>query len=143
MISSLKKITLIIFLLLCIESDLKSQLIIEVTNIEEIKGRIELGLYDDPDVFLSYTEQYKVLYIPVKSTSVMITIDSLPKGTYAISLMHDLNSDGEMEKNFIHIPQEPYGFSNNYRPRFSKPDFEDCQFEYDGESLKLTIELVH
>ena len=143
MISSMKKIILSIFLLLIFESELKSQLIIEITNIKDIKGRIEFGLYDDPNVFLSETEQYKVLYLPVVENTVVITIDSLPIGTYAISLMHDLNNDGEMESNFFHIPQEPYGFSNNFHPRFSKPDFEDCQFYYDGESLELTIELIH
>jgi len=125
------------------EWDLKSQLLVEITNIKEIKGRIEFGLYDNPDVFLSDTEQYKLVFIPVDSIMAIITIDSLPKGTYAISLMHDLNSDGEMESNFFHIPQEPYGFSNNYHPRFSKPDFENCQFYYNGESLELTIELIH
>ena len=139
----MKKIILSIFLLLIFESELKSQLIIEITNIKDIKGRIEFGLYDDPNVFLSETEQYKVLYLPVVENTVVITIDSLPIGTYAISLMHDLNSDGDMESNFFHIPQEPYGFSNNFHPRFSKPDFEDCQFYYDGESLELTIELIH
>ena len=143
MISSMKKIILSIFLLLIFESELKSQLIIEITNIKDIKGRIEFGLYDDPNVFLSETEQYKVLYLPVVENTVVITIDSLPIGTYAISLMHDLNSDGDMESNFFHIPQEPYGFSNNFHPRFSKPDFEDCQFYYNGESLELTIDLIH
>ena len=122
---------------------LSAQLTTTITNIKEIKGRIEFGIYDDPEVFLSETEQYKLVFIPVDSIIAIIIIDSLPKGTYAISLMHDLNSDGEMESNFFHIPKEPYGFSNNHRPLFSKPDFEDCQFFYNGESLELTIELIH
>lgn len=136
---------ILIFLIIYVASytSLQGQLVVKVTNIKEIKGVIEIGLYDRPEVFLSYTEQYKVLYIPVENTTVVIIIDSIPKGNYAISLMHDLNSDGEMESNFFHIPKEPYGFSNNYRPRFSKPDFEDCQFYYKGESLELTIELIH
>ena len=137
------KTFLLIFTTIFIHLGLSAQLTTTITNIKEIKGNIEFGLYDDPEVFLSETEQFKVLYIDVVSSSIIITIDSIPKGTYAISLMHDLNSDGEMESNFFHIPQEPYGFSNNYHPRFSKPDFEDCQFYYNGESLELTIELIH
>jgi len=139
----LKKTLFLIVSLLYLHLDLSAQLTTTITNIKEIKGNIEFGLYDDPEVFLSDTEQYKVLYIDVVSNTLIITIDSLPEGNYAISLMHDLNSDGEMESNFFHIPQEPYGFSNNYHPRFSKPDFEDCQFYYNGESLELTIELIH
>jgi uncharacterized protein (DUF2141 family) len=142
MISSLKKIILILFLLLFFELDSKSQLIVEVTNIEVLEGRIELGLYDDPNVFLSTTEQYRWLLKPVDSYTVIIAIDSIPEGWYAISLMHDLNSNGEMEKNFIGIPLEPYGFSKNIKPRFSKPDFEDAQFYYNGISLNVKIELI-
>lgn len=142
MISLLKKITLLLFLILFFEFDSKSQLIVEVTNIEVLEGRIELGLYDDPEVFLSTTEQYRWLLKPVESYTVIIAIDSLPEGWYAISLMHDLNSNGEMEKNFIGIPLEPYGFSNDIKPRFSKPDFEDAQFFYNGKSLNIKIDLI-
>ena len=114
-----------------------------ITNIKEIKGRIELGLYNDPEVFLSKTEQYKVVFLPVDSDKITVVIDSIPIGWYAVSLMHDLDSNGEMEKNLIGIPKEPYGFSTNFHPRFSKPDFDDAEFYYNGIFLKLTIELVH
>jgi len=138
----LNRTYLLILLTQIIHLGLSAQLTTTITNIKEVKGRIELGLYNDPEVFLSETEQYKVLYVPVENKLTIITIDSIPEGTYAISLMHDLNSDGKMEKNFIQYPQEPYGFSNNIKPRFSKPEFEDCKFYYNGISLRLTIELI-
>lgn len=138
-----KHVIVLLFIYVFSIPGLFGQLTTTITNIKEIKGNIEFGIYDDPEVFLSETEQYEVIYINVVGETAVITIDSLPEGTYAISLMHDLNSDGDMESNFFHIPQEPYGFSNNFRPRFSKPDFDDCQFYYNGESLELSIELVH
>ena len=143
MSSIAKQVIVLLFIYVVSIPGLFGQLTTTITNIKEIKGNIEFGIYDDPEVFLSDTEQYEVIYMPVDQKTIVIIIDSLPKGTYAISLMHDLNNDGEMESNFFHIPKEPYGFSNNFRPRFSKPDFEDCQFYYNGESLELSIELVH
>jgi uncharacterized protein (DUF2141 family) len=126
-----------------IGQNINAQLIVEITNIKEIKGRIEIGLYNDPEVFLSKTEQYKVILVPVDDYTLTAIFDSIPEGKFAISLMHDLNEDGEMERNIIGFPKEPYGFSTNFRPRFGKPGFEDAEFYYDGKFIKLTIELVH
>lgn len=137
-----KKVFLIITFFV-LGQNINAQLTIEITNIKEITGRIELGLYNIPETFLSTTEQYKLIYQPVKNLSEIIIIDSLPKGSYAISLMQDQNENGEMEKNFFGIPKEPYGFSTNFRPILSKPDFEDAEFYYDGRNLKLNIELIH
>jgi uncharacterized protein (DUF2141 family) len=122
---------------------INAQLIVEITNIKEFKGRIEIGLYNDPEVYLSETEQYKVLFIPIDDYIVYAVFDTIPEGKYAISLMQDLNVDRKMERNFIGFPKEPYGFSNNYHPRFRAPDFEDAEFYYDGKILELSIELIH
>jgi len=137
------KKVLLIFILFVLGQNLNAQLTIEITNIKEIKGRIELGLYNIPETYLSLTDQYKLIYHPVKNLTETIIIDTLPKGWYAISIMQDTNENGEMDKNFFRYPLEPYGFSNNYHPRISKPDFEDAEFYYNGKYLKLTIALIH
>ena len=138
-----KKFVFVFVLFLFARFSLHAQLNIVITNIKEIKGYVEVGLYNAPEVFLSNTEQYRVVYVPVESNTMTIVFDSIPQGWYAISLMHDLNSNHEMEKNFIGIPKEPYGFSTNFHPRFSKPDFDDAEFYYNGEFLELSIELIH
>jgi uncharacterized protein (DUF2141 family) len=52
----------------------------------------------------------------------------LPKGTYAIQVMHDENDNGKIDANFMGIPTEGYGFSNNphvmRRAYFSEASFE-------------------
>jgi uncharacterized protein (DUF2141 family) len=114
---------------------LTAQLIIEITNIKEFKGRIDIGLYHNPENFLNDSIYFRIVIIPVEESIITTILDSIPAGTYSISLMQDLNEDGEMEHNFIGIPKEPYGFSTNFRPRFGKPDFEDAEFYYDGKYL--------
>lgn len=120
----------------------KSQLKIKLTNVGEIEGDIYLGLFNKPDGFLEKEDQYRVVITPVTGDTMLITLDELPAGYYAISVMKDLDGDLKMDKNLIGIPKEPYGFSQNFHPRFSKPDFEDCSFYYDGKSGEMIIEMI-
>jgi len=134
---------LLIFLFFClISSKMDAQLTINISNIKEIKGDMHIGIYNDPEVFLSLTEQYIFKLIKVDSYTMILTLDSVPVGYYAISIMQDLNSSGEMDKNFFGIPKEPYGFSQNINPRFSAPKFEESQFYYDGKYLEVKIILL-
>jgi len=69
-----------------------------------------------------------------------LVINDLPKGDYAISMYHDKNADGKCNLNFLGVPTEPYGFSNNFRPKFSAPTFTDCQFNLNtNETLKIKL----
>ena len=108
------------------------------------EGNIFYGVYDDtdPSVFLELGEQRKVEAVEITSNPMRVEIDSLPAGTYAISIFHDIDSDGKMDKNFIGYPKEPFGFSQNYKPMFRAPKFKEAQFYYDGKYLELEIKLI-
>ena len=51
----------------------------------------------------------------------------IPPGTYAIKLHIDENENGKLDTNFIGIPKEQYGISNN--ALFL--DFDDASFDID------------
>ena len=63
----------------------------------------------------------------------------LPYGRYAISLYHDKNSNGKLDKNVMGIPREAYAFSNNARGSFGKPDWDAVNFQIDDAEKQLTI----
>ena len=52
----------------------------------------------------------------------------LPHGEYAISLFVDSNGNKKIDKNFLGIPKEQYGFSNNVMGRMSAPSFDQAKF---------------
>lgn len=118
----------------------KSSLTITVSNIESLKGTLEIALFDKSERFLEEGQALKSVSVKVERTSETIVIKDLPKGTYAISMYHDKNSDGKCNLNFFGIPTEPYAFSNNFRPKLSAPTFKDCEFAL-SSNKKLTIEL--
>ena len=68
------------------------------------------------------------------------TIINLPKGTYFISILLDENFNNVLDKNFIGIPTEQYGFSTQKQIRFRKPKFDEGSIEFFKNKI-LNIEL--
>ena len=116
------------------------QLIIKVENIEVLKGDIRIGIFNSNEKFLNQGRSFSEYKVADTDTTETIIIDDLPKGEYAFIMYHDKNDDGKMNRNFIGIPKEPFGFSNNVRPKLSKPTFEECKFILD-KNLVLHIRL--
>lgn len=114
---------------------------IVVTNISTIKGSIELGIFNKQKGFLEKGEQYKSYTQKVTNDTVVFLLKGYKKDNYAISLYHDVNSDNECNLNFLGIPKEPYAFSNNFRPKLSKPSFKDCMFTAD-KNMPIYIRLI-
>ena len=116
------------------------QLTIKIENIEVLEGDIRIGVFNTSENFLKQGLTFKNYIIAVKNTTETIIIDDLPKGEYAFLLYHDKNADGKMNRNLLGIPKEPFGFSNNVKPKFAKPTFEECEFFLE-ENLVLQVRL--
>lgn len=138
----------ILFLVLLVGSfhmDLSAQnysLTLIVEGVQQVKGKMQVGLFNRDDDFLETGSEYKVAAVPVDSTSIIVSFNNLPIGKYAISLYHDLDSSGEINKNFIGIPLEPYGISNDAWHRLSAPKWEEASFTMDTDKT-IVIHLRH
>ncbi len=69
--------------------------------------------------------------------------ENVPYGTYAVSVMHDENRNGKLDSNFIGIPKEGVGASNNPRSKFGPPSFEDASFQLDRAEVDLDVHLKY
>lgn len=74
--------------------------------------------------------------------SMELKISEIPYGTYAISVYLDKNGDHKLNKNFLGIPREPTGASNNPAGRLGPPRFKDCVIEFNSNSDPYLIKLV-
>ncbi|AHJ99369.1 DUF2141 domain-containing protein [Hymenobacter swuensis] len=66
----------------------------------------------------------------------------LPPGDWAVAITQDVNNNDKLDKNMMGIPTEPFAFSNNVRPRFSPPAFDDCKFTVGGPTKVVSIVLT-
>jgi uncharacterized protein (DUF2141 family) len=79
--------------------------------------------------------------IRVVDQQAQVVFTNLPYGWYGISIYQDENNNGTMDKNAMGIPKEAYGFSNNARGFFGKPDYEDVKFELNSPEKQIAIKL--
>jgi len=114
-----------------------AKLKIVVTDIQVGKGNIVVEIYDNDKDFFKKPIAAKT----VKATSQSLDFSfDIPEGIYAVAVYQDINENKELDKGWFNIPTEPYGLSNNYRPRFSAPTFDDCKFKV-AQQTTITITL--
>ena len=115
---------------------------ISISNIKQASGQIYLGIYDSKARFLKAEKACFKKIIPVTGTGTIdVDCTGLGPGTYAASCFHDLNGNGKLDTNFFGIPTEPYGFSNNARPKFRAPRWEEAVFELKETGSRISIRL--
>jgi uncharacterized protein (DUF2141 family) len=68
-----------------------------------------------------------------------VIFENVPYGTYAVSVLHDENGNGKMDKGFLGIPKEGFGVSNNPEIKMGPPSFAESRFELKNNELKLNI----
>jgi uncharacterized protein (DUF2141 family) len=93
------------------------------------------GFPDNPALAL------KRQMVAIKGRHASVLVPDLPPGQYAVSVLHDENGNQKMDKNFLGIPKEGWGVSNNVRPSMSAPKFADAAFQLPADGLKLHIQI--
>ena len=64
-------------------------------------------------------------------------------GTYSAVAYHDENGNKKFDKNWIGIPTEGFGFSNNPRTFLGPPTHKDAAFHVLGSPTRVEIELKY
>jgi uncharacterized protein (DUF2141 family) len=115
---------------------------VTVKNLRNSKGVVQFAVYNKDGTIPD--EKYKKFYrkdiAAITNNTASLTFNNIPKGKYAVNILHDEDKDGKIDKGFI-LPTEGIGFSNyksiglRNRPKFSKASF---QIDSDTEkSIKI------
>ncbi|NTW54448.1 MAG: DUF2141 domain-containing protein [Chlorobaculum sp.] len=72
-----------------------------------------------------------------------VIFENVPWGAYAISVLHDENGNGRMDKGFLGMPKEGFGTSNNPEIKMGPPSFAESRFELKSTGLMLNIEMKY
>ena len=76
-----------------------------------------------------------------KGASTLVTLGAVEPGRYSIAIFLDEDKDGEFDKNFLGIPKEPFGFSNDAMGAMGKPSFEKASFEVSTDAPRIEMTL--
>jgi uncharacterized protein (DUF2141 family) len=72
-----------------------------------------------------------------------VVVANLPPGVYAVQAYHDRNDNHAVDRNFLGLPTEAVGFSNNAPIRLHPPSFKSAAFDYAGGEQTITFKLQH
>lgn len=105
-------------------------LTINVDSLRNSKGIVQFGLYNTegsiPDE--KFTKYYKLSKAKIANNSSTIAFNNIPIGKYAVSILHDENNDGKINRGIV-LPKEGIGFSNYQTIGFSnRPTFDKASF---------------
>lgn len=121
--------------------NVKTKVVVEITNLRNTKGSVSLGVYTNQDDFDEEKEYVLEVFPKTKTDSNgKLTVELyLPPGTYGIAYLDDENNNGEMDFGLM-LPKEGFGFSNYVHSGLSRPDFEDFQFTVGTQATKVKIQ---
>ena len=125
-------------------SDAGGTITVTVTGMRNATGSIVVAVWDQSSGFPTKSRKAKRIHIgQIKGSKSTIKLAGYAPGTYALSVFHDENSNGELDTNFIGIPKEGVGASNNPKGRMGPPKFKDAAFKLGAEDMSKSIKLAY
>jgi len=100
---------------------------VTVKGADSNDGKMFIALYNTEANFLD--KIYKGTKSEISNNQCSITFEDIPEGVYAVSVFHDENDNGKMDTNFMGIPKEDYGCSNDASGFMGPPKWRDAKFQ--------------
>ncbi len=119
-------------------------LTVKVEELRNSKGVVQFTLYNKegsiPDT--KFKAFYKMKKAKISNGTSTITFNDMPKGRYAINVLHDENENGKIDKGLI-LPTEGIGFSNYTNIGLSnRPNFSKASFELDSDAT-VSVKIIY
>ena len=103
---------------------------ISVSGMQTTKGTINITIYpDDATHFLDGAYKLARQHFPVTLPVTHACFAFATPGYYAVALFGDENENGHFDTNFLGIPVEGYGFSNNPTLYLGPPKLRQVRLE--------------
>jgi uncharacterized protein (DUF2141 family) len=120
-------------------AQVNNKIVVEVDHINSTKGTVNVAVYNSEKEFLK--TPFMSMKKDADTVGLVFEFTGVPNGDYTVSLYHDVNANGELDKNFMGIPDEPYGVSNEGRRMFGPPSYSGALFKIEDYNVRLRISL--
>ena len=120
-----------------------STLEIDVSGLRSARGIILICLTANPASFPNCEggRDSRLLRVFANKTG-PIAVKGLAPGNYAISLVHDENGNGRLDKALL-IPREGFGFSRNPKITFGPPKFAAVEVSVGQGDVKVPVKMKY
>ena len=108
-------------------------LTVVVEGVNNLGGNVGILVFNSPKGWAEdRTAALKDISVPAHEGTNKIEVPGLPAGEYAVSLVHDVNVNHKLDKNFLGVPKEQFGLSNNPHVGLKAPPYSSCTFKLTG-----------
>ncbi|WP_183557598.1 DUF2141 domain-containing protein [Mucilaginibacter sp. SP1R1] len=103
---------------------------VNITGIRSPKGNIILNVFKDNAGYDNEKPYKKFTFDKKAMVDGTLTVTcKIGEGVYGITLLDDENGNGKIDRNFIRMPKEGFGFSNFFMEKLKKPAFDDFKVD--------------
>ena len=114
---------------------------VTVTGLRSGRGQVMACLAAGPEAFPDCRGPVsRHAKVPAAMGEVTLDFGAVPPGTYAISLFHDENGNGKLDKVML-IPREGFGFSRDAPVRMGPPSYSSAAFAAGAKPEHLKVKL--
>jgi uncharacterized protein (DUF2141 family) len=125
-----------VYYLLSITAISQSRVVADISNVRNDNGVCRACLFNNAESFKGETgNPFQCVAVGVKNSTAQAVFNNIPAGNYAMFVFHDANKNNKMDVNFLGIPKEGYGASQNKLPFASAPSFQENRFVVTDKSL--------
>lgn len=118
-----------------------AEVLVHITGLSEPLGQVGCSLFAGPAGFPKDSAGARQLWQAADAKGVTCRYSDVPEGTYAVSIGHDLNGNKRVDANFIGLPTEQWGVSNNARPNMRAPRFDEAMFKVTADAKEVVIDI--
>lgn len=113
----------------------QSKVVVQISNFENNKGQAIVCLHNNARAFVGKGSPLACERVSVTNKTATAVFENVPEGDYAVSVVHDENNNQKFDTNFLGIPKEGYGASQNKLPFAAAPKFDDNKFSVTGNAV--------
>lgn len=117
---------------------------VHIHGIRNAQGTMKAVLYGpDPETFLVKGKKTDKEREPAEEGSMTLCVAAPEMGQYAVVVYHDENDNHKFDRNWIGLPTEGFGFSNDPTLFLAPPSFEESAFEVNEGITHIDVEVKY
>ena len=112
------------------------------TGLRHMNGEVRVSLFgtkegfpDRPELCLQWG------FASLAGDSATYAFTPVPAGRYAVSMFHDEDGDGAMQRDFVGRPREGWGVSRDAKARFGPPNFDAAAFDTQDDTVTVRVRM--
>jgi uncharacterized protein (DUF2141 family) len=118
-----------------------AEIVVRTSGLSELLGQVGCSLFAGAAGFPMDNASSRNLWLSADVEGVTCRFGDVAEGTYAVSIGHDVNGNKRVDTNFIGLPTEQWGVSNNARPTLRSPRFDEASFKVAADATEVVIDI--